>query len=422
MKTSLEYKYFPGLTVYCNQCNLSIHHKNKGNKCKHPINKQVYKAIVRIPNSGYDRKTKILKARDYNEAVKEFIDFKEQVKNPVLYQQSDKKLKPQLLKDGIAMYIDYLQDEGTPHHMKKHLEQSYIKSTITFLKEFVGFIVKKGAKLNTYKLESINDSVVGKYCEFLEKKNGSNYTYNGKVKAMRTFFNYLIDNEDYKLRNVWKKVNLKSEKPTDISISKKDFFDLLSVINSEDAILQTGKTKRNMYRPWLKDLTKLKAFSGRRNAELFAMKWNMIHFEDDVPIYIQSPNIKINKQQNNFDKKDYQYSFVPVGEELLELLNELSLETNKDGSDYIIAPEIENRVTLETYASRYFTFFFKKLKRKYTRQLKHLRQTYITREDLFVNRKISMQHSNYRTTSKHYIDKREIAKEMVKNGFRVFDK
>jgi endonuclease YncB( thermonuclease family) len=32
-----------------------------------------------------------------------------------------------------------------------------------------------------------------------------------------------------------------------------------------------------------------------------------------------------------------------------------------------------------------------------------------------------MQHSNYRTTSKHYVDKREVAKEMVKNGFRVFD-
>jgi len=33
-----------------------------------------------------------------------------------------------------------------------------------------------------------------------------------------------------------------------------------------------------------------------------------------------------------------------------------------------------------------------------------------------------MQHSNYRTTSKHYIDRKEIAKQMVKNGFRVFEK
>lgn len=422
MKNGLEYHKFQGLTIFCNKCKSSIHHKNKGNKCKHPINKQVYKAIVRISDSGYERKTKVLKSRDFNNAVIEFIDFKEQVKNPILFPQSTKKINPELLKGALAMYIDYLQDEGTPHHMKKYLSHSYIKSTITFLKEFVGFVIKSGAKLNTYRLSSINDSLVGKYCVFLEKKKGSNYTYNSKIKAMRTFFNYLIDTEDYELKNVWKKVKLKAEKPTDISISENDFFKLLSVISPNDAILTTGKTKRNMYRPWLKDLIKLKAFSGRRNAELFAMRWDMIHFENDTPLYIKSPNIKINKQQNNFDEKDYQYSYIPVGEELLELLNDLDLDKNKCSSDYIIAPEIENRVTLETFASRYFTFFFKKLKRNYTRQLKHLRQTYITREDLFVNSKISMQHSNYRTTSKHYIDKSEVAKQMVREGFKVFEK
>jgi hypothetical protein len=37
-------------------------------------------------------------------------------------------------------------------------------------------------------------------------------------------------------------------------------------------MVQIGKTRRNMYRPWLKDLIKLKAFTGRRNAELFAMR------------------------------------------------------------------------------------------------------------------------------------------------------
>jgi hypothetical protein len=30
--------------------------------------------------------------------------------------------------------------------------------------------------------------------------------------------------------------------------------------------------------------------------------------------------------------------------------------------------------------------------------------------------------TNYRTTAKHYIDKREVAKQMVKNILRIFDK
>jgi hypothetical protein len=29
-------------------------------------------------------------------------------------------------------------------------------------------------------------------------------------------------------------------------------------------------------------------------------------------------------------------------------------------------------------------------------------------------------HADYRTTAKHYIDRKEVAKDMVENGFRVF--
>jgi hypothetical protein len=33
-----------------------------------------------------------------------------------------------------------------------------------------------------------------------------------------------------------------------------------------------------------------------------------------------------------------------------------------------------------------------------------------------------MQHANYRTTTKHYFDRREVAKQMTNNGFLIFDK
>ena len=31
-----------------------------------------------------------------------------------------------------------------------------------------------------------------------------------------------------------------------------------------------------------------------------------------------------------------------------------------------------------------------------------------------------MQHTSHSTTYKHYVDRKEVAKEMVKNGFRIF--
>ena len=126
MKNELEYQKLNGLFVFCNKCKKNIHHNKKGNDCKHPINRQVYKAIVRIPDSGYDRKTKVLKSRDFDKAMKEFLDFKEQVKNPILYEQSNKNIQSQYLKDAIAMYIDYMQDEEVHHHMKKYNTQNPI--------------------------------------------------------------------------------------------------------------------------------------------------------------------------------------------------------------------------------------------------------------------------------------------------------
>ena len=423
MKKMLKFQKIKGLIVFCAKCRSDVNGNSKNAKnCNHPLESQAYKAIVRVPNSGYERKTKILSARNYEDALLEFIEFQKQVKNPVLYHQSNKKIQSQNLKDTIAMYIDYLQDVNTPHHLKKHLSQAYINRTVTHLNCFVNFLIESRINVNNYKLTMINDSVVGMYCDYLEKKNISNYTYNDKIKTLRTFFVYLIEKEDYILKNVWKKIKLKSERPTDISISTDDFYDLLSVISSDDAIAKIGKTTRNMYRPWLKDLIRLKAYTGRRNAELFAMRWDMIHFEEGMPIYIQSPNIKVNKQQNNFDEKDFQFAYIPVGEELLELLIDLNLSENMDSKDYIIAPNAACREALEKQTSKSFTFFFEKLNRNYKRQLKHFRQTYITREDLFVNGRISMQHSNYRTTAKHYIDRREVAKQMSKMGFRIFDK
>ena len=60
MKNELEYQNFKGLFVFCNKCKSNIHNNQKGKrKCTHPLEKQVYKAIVNDPNAGGQRRTKI---------------------------------------------------------------------------------------------------------------------------------------------------------------------------------------------------------------------------------------------------------------------------------------------------------------------------------------------------------------------------
>ena len=76
---------------------------------------------------------------------------------------------------------------------------------------------------------------------------------------------------------------------------------------------------------------------------------------------------------------------------------------------------------MEDQARKCFSFYTKKLGRPYLLRLRYLRQTYITSEALYFNDfGMTIQHSRYGTTSKHYIDKKTTVRKMVKLGFRVF--
>jgi hypothetical protein len=84
-------------------------------------------------------------------------------------------------------------------------------------------------------------------------------------------------------------------------------------------------------------------------------------------------------------------------------------------------PEEPRTPKMVKFIGTSFSFFFEKLNRNYVRNARHLRQTYITEENQYLNR-ISLKHSTFRTTEKHYLDRSAIATQLSKSGFRVFEK
>jgi integrase len=205
------------------------------------------------------------------------------------------------------------------------------------------------------------------------------------------------------LDTFFKKGKLKSEKGTDESISTEDYYDLLAVLSGTDSSEKIGKTQRNMYKPWIKDLIRLKAYTGRRNAEIFLMKWNMIHFEGETPIYIVSPNLKINRLLNQVNPGELDLAYIPIIDELETFLNEKGLTSKRNADEYIIAPQSKSRVLIEKQASKSLTFFCEKLNRAYKIQMKSLRSTYVTSEEIYAYRQGQkiQQHTNFRITNKH---------------------
>jgi len=419
----LKYKPFPGLKIKCKKCNRLIHNqKTSSGNCAHPFESQVYKAVIDIPNTGGDRKTRDLRAKDYEEAVLELLEFKKLV---LKLPESEVKIelsKPKLLTECIAMYIDFISDEGIPEHRKKHNSKEHINQQVTVFKMFIKFLISIKNDINQFYVGDVDDFTIGGYHKYLED-NYSNSTYNHAIKAMRALFDFLIEKK-YKTKNLFKLVKLKSENGKNETISDIDFYDLFEVIKPIDSIQQFGKTKRNMYEEYLIPNIKLKAFTGRRNEVIVEMKWNWIYFENDEPVYMRCPNIKVNRQKNNTKEEELEYDYIPIAVELKEFLIANGLFEKRESDEYIIEPEIINRKTIKDKTSKSFTFFFKKLNRGYHKEFNYLRKNYITAIKLFemTNTSFLREHSKIAITNKHYINEIEIAKHISKSNFRIFPK
>ncbi len=427
----LEYKKFTGLEIRCLQCGKTIHrNRTPMNGCRHPIEKTAYRAIVVIPGTKKKRISKTLKSRIYVDAVKECLNFRSDVLNGT-YQNNvlQENAKPQLVFDCIVKYLDFLEDLNVPEHKKKHNSGRYISSARSHFNTYIQFLESEKINTDLFKVTDVDSKHVGRYYAYLTDNTASNYTFNHRIKAMRALFKYLIETEKYKLENVFKEVKQKTEKGKDMIMTGDDFTALLNIISPENSIKKIGKnTRRNMYKSWLVDAYKLKAYTGRRDEEIFKMKWNMIYFKGDIPVYIKTPNQKVNRLKNLTSEEELDFIYVPIIEELELYLNEIGLKENKSKNAFIIAPEMKDRNTMVSQASKSFTFFWEKLDRGYDIKLKHLRSTYITANEIYSFRQGPKlrQHANFRVTDKHYIDGKEIAKfisnDRSEHRFVVFPK
>ncbi|MCX6230826.1 MAG: tyrosine-type recombinase/integrase [Bacteroidetes bacterium] len=427
----LQYRPYKGLEIRCSNCHKVIHRNNEPNNgCLHPIEKTKYRAIIILPDGSRKRIIKTLVARNYDEAVKELIDLRNDISRGFYRKENLTPVKnPILLLDCMSMYIDFLSDVDVPSYAKKHNSERYIDNVNSNLKNFKKYLLTKNINIDIFKINDVNDHIVGGYYDFLNELTNSSYTFNNNVKTLRGLFTYLIDIKEYELKNVFKKIKLKATKETNISITKKDFYDLLKIISPLDSVELIGKnTRRNRYRDWLNEAYKLKAFTGRRDKAIFQMKWNMIQWENNRPIYISVPDYKANQLKNKVKKDELEFDYVPIIAELEALLLDLGLNENKDKNEFIIAPNEKSRINLSKTASDAFTFYFKKLDRNYIVTMTSLRHTYITANALYHPKNITklLQHANYSITKKHYIDQKEIAKSISKdrskNMFRVFPK
>ena len=423
MKT-LKYKKFAGLHIVCKKCNKLIEVTSAPYKgCNHPFERQKYKAVINI-NGG--RKTRDLKSFEYDDAVKELLEFKEVLANPIklINLSAQPEIKFELFTDFMFMYGDWLENVDVPRHEQKVRSAKYIKETIGYINKFGVFLNSIGCNLDKLTIYQIDKYMLGKYYEYLEKTIKSNATFNHNLRALKNFYNFLTVEKELNISNVPKKMKLKYENPNPTSISDQDFLKLLSVITETDSIeiLKSG-AKKNRFRPYTKNGIELCAYTGMRLEEVVSIKYSDIVVDSEGELEcIIGTDLKFERAHNWDKTKATKSVYIPISNELKELLERLDYKSNLGVNKYLIADDMNiDRKTLAKQLSHSFTFYRRQAKLGDDFSIKHLRKTFLTKLHLQTGLTESM---GYQKTSavvlKNYIDKKAVVKEVNKRKFSYF--
>lgn len=424
MKT-LKYKKFTGLHIVCKKCNKSVevsHASYRG--CNHPIDRQKYKAIVK---SNGVRKTRDLRSLDYDEAVIELLEFKNQLLTPFKFviPSTKAEIKPELLTECIMMYSDWLENIDVPKHQQVIRSNGYIKSTVRYVLNFTDFLKANNVNLNKFRIYDLDDAIVGKYYEHLEPLCKSTSTYNHNTKALKNFNSFLIDKKKYLIPNFFKDVKLKYENPNPVSIQDSDFIKLLGAISNDDSIhnYSNGK-RRNMFRHYTRDAIELVAYTGMRIEETMILKYSDIVVGNDGEVeHLIGTDLKFDRTHNWNNTKEPKKVLIPCTRELENLLIKLNYKEHLGEDKYLIGSDEKIlRKTLAEQLSDSFTFFKKKAEITNNFTLKHLRKTFLTKLHLKTGFVESMGYQrSAKVTLNNYIDKVQVVKEINKMGFGYFD-
>ncbi len=421
----LKYKKCDGLHIVCKGCGRNIELTQTPYKgCEHPIEKQRYKGLFRING---ERRTKDLKSKEYNEAVLELAQWKIDLDNPIKISipQTTKETQVERFEDWIWIYSDWLQNVDVPFHEQKHRSEKYIKDRVTNLMKFKKFLDANHPKGGNIPIVEIDKNIFGKFYEHVGKTASSAAGFNHTIKAVKYFFNFVIDERKLLMQHPCKKAKLKYESPNPVSIDDKDFIKLLSVVNEQDCLQTSSNGKiRNRYRPWMREAFELSAYTGMRNEEVASLKYSDIITDSNGKLeYLSGIDLKYERKHNWDNTQAVKIVPIPITPELEDLLIRLNYKENIGSVRYLIDGDcVFNRKSLAVEISKAFTFFKNKagIEKKFS--LKHLRKTFLTKMETKTGLvKSAGYQKNASVIEKNYLDKIMVSKRIQEMGFSYYD-
>lgn len=391
--------------------------------------KHKYKSRLHYPGQNGNYKSRTLDAETYQEAVIKAIEFENEFEAEIMSSGVPTKVSDRhYLRNAQIEYLEYINDVDVPAHKVKNLSDDYKKDIFLCLKYFNQALIKNDVKPRLLLITQITDFHVGFYHDFLLnhiQTIKSNITYNNKMDRLRQFFNWAIKHYKLDIENPFSEVKNRSKILKKDSITREEFKRLLEIISPENGSVVIGKskTKKNRYKPYLKDGIELVLHTGGRREEVAEMKWNMIKEVDNKPTYIEVPNFKVLRLKGEGYNDDVPPKIIPITKSLFKLLLRLGYNENKGSHDYVLAPErgkTSSKAIMENL-SKGFSHYYKLLETGHVLQMKSLRKTYLTYLKIALgdDAKTLSSHASDEILEKHYIDDKVISKAIQE--FEIFE-
>jgi integrase len=423
-----------GIKVKCLKCKWQLGdgkcHENKDgsiksiSKCSSK-DKHRFNLTVCVPSTD-SRRMKIIKTRDFSEALIEMENFKKELietnyQKPIQTVQQTKS--GDLLIELCADYLDFQSGENTPSHLKRNRSKDHISDCKRTLERFCIALSKKGYNIEILDVKNIGDNEVGYFHDYLVEEFGfvkDSSSYNRHFRVGKAFINWCIEQKQIDMFNPFTKAELKVQRKNLEVITKEEFQKLLEVTTEENGFDPNPQGKKqNAYFPWLITAFKLAIETGLRNDEIIRLKWSDLSTIDKDKKAFQINDFKVNRKQYGKEEGKNK-KIVPLTAGLMDLLNELGFEENK-GKEFTIldTKNYGSDSTIEKAISRAFGHYIKLVTDK-PLQFKNLRKTYISHlvMQLGDKAKLFTGHSDDEVLMNHYISKAWTAGGL--SEFRVF--
>lgn len=433
----------PCLHIWCMHCKTQVtackHNNNSPLKsCAH-ITKLRYRIVCHIPGEMPRRRVvRILETKSFTEAMKQVALLKEQIAAGSVQAVPEKETmpvrqvpvppteKPERFIDVFGLYLSSLAGEIGPQHLRVVRSKGHIADSKNSGKHFCLALKRAGINPMQFRLDQINDEIVGHFHEYIISKGYGNVTYNRFFSVLATFAKYGADEGYANVKPYFDKVSRKAVIPTPEIITAEQFEKTIAATTYENGWQIVGKEKkrRNVFRSYSIPAFQFAVVTGRRLEELLTCTWNDVFTDEAGEIrYIQFTDHKVSRIMR-VEKGAERKVFTPANEEIISFLHSQGYGTHAGGA-YILASEITNNriATMHKTILRSFAHFFKVAHPDQAEQLSFsaLRKTYLTQLAMYMGKDVTAVSGHSGTdVLKHYISEKQLALSEQLKDFSVF--